>query len=140
MCKTKFVRSFLDKILKKPNFAQCLQKLQIVSAGNGNCKAELVVSQEHLNIYGLMHGGFTSTLIDAVSTYALITHEKNSKPGVSLNLNITFMKPALSGELITINARTIRVGKTVAFISVDITKNAGKDIIVNGTHIKFIGK
>lgn len=123
MCKTKFVRSFLDKILKKPNFAQCLQKvkflifsnfsffnklniivinlfliyyklffskkLQIVSAGNGNCKAELVVSQEHLNIYGLMHGGFTSTLIDAVSTYALITHEKNSKPGVSLNLNIT---------------------------------------------------
>lgn len=50
------------------------------------------------------------------------------------------MKPALSGELITINAKTIRVGKTVAFISVDITKNAGKDIIVNGTHIKFIGK
>lgn len=50
------------------------------------------------------------------------------------------MKPALFGELITINARTVRVGKTVAFVSVDITKNEGKDIIVNGSHIKFIGK
>lgn len=102
----------------------------------------MVVSEEHLNIYGLLHGGFTSTLVDAVSTYALLTHEKNNehKPGVSLNLNITFMKPALSGELITINARTIRVGRTEAFISIDITKNEGKDIIVNGSHIKFIGK
>ncbi|XP_031369794.1 acyl-coenzyme A thioesterase 13-like, partial [Apis dorsata] len=98
------------------------------------------ISEEHLNLYGLLHGGFTSTLIDAVSTYALITHEKNNKPGVSLNLDITFMKPALFGELITINARTIRVGKTVGFVSIDITKNEGKDIIVNGTHIKFIGK
>ena len=35
-----------------------------------------------------MHGGFTSTLIDCVSTYAVMTQGNNS-PGVSVDLNVT---------------------------------------------------
>lgn len=47
-----------------------------------------MISEEHLNLGGTLHGGFTSTLIDCVSTYAIMTHENNS-PGVSVDLNIT---------------------------------------------------
>lgn len=64
------------------------KQLQIISAGNGNCKAQLIISEEHLNLGGTLHGGFTSTLIDCVSTYAVMTHGNNS-PGVSVDLNIT---------------------------------------------------
>ncbi|KAF3420977.1 hypothetical protein E2986_05544 [Frieseomelitta varia] len=139
MCKTKLITSVLERVLQSTNFAQCLQKLQIVSAGNGNCKAQLVVSKEHLNLGGTMHGGFTSTLIDCVSTYAVMT-QGNNLPGVSVDLNVTFMKPALPGDLITVDAKTVRSGKTLAFLAVDITKNEGKDIIAHGRHTKFVGQ
>ncbi|KOX69439.1 Acyl-coenzyme A thioesterase 13 [Melipona quadrifasciata] len=86
-----------------------------------------------------MHGGFTSTLIDCVSTYAVMTQGNNS-PGVSVDLNVTFMKPALPGDLITVDAKTVRSGKTLAFLAVDITKNEGKDIIAHGRHTKFVGQ
>ncbi|XP_060832735.1 acyl-coenzyme A thioesterase 13 [Bombus pascuorum] len=139
MCKTKLITSILERVLKTPNFGQCLQKLQIISAGNGNCKAQLIISEEHLNLGGTLHGGFTSTLIDCVSTYAIMTHEINS-PGVSVDLNITFMKPAFPGDLITIDAKTIRAGKTLAFLAVDITKDEGKHVIAHGRHTKFVGQ
>ncbi|XP_076623412.1 acyl-coenzyme A thioesterase 13 [Colletes latitarsis] len=133
------VKAILDAIVKKPNFGQCLKNLQVISAGDGNCKAQLIVSEDQLNLGGTMHGGFTSTLIDCVSTYALMTH-KNGVPGVSVDLNVSFMKPALPGELITIDARTVRAGKTLAFLAVDITKNDGKDLIAHGRHTKFVAK
>lgn len=134
-----FVKSVLNTVISSPNFGQLLKKLEIVSAGNGNCRAQLLVAQEHLNMGGTMHGGFTSTLIDCVSTYAMMTHPAGV-PGVSVDLMISFMKPALPGELVTIDAKTVRIGKTLAFLSVDITKNDGKDMIAHGRHTKFIAK
>ncbi|XP_017885205.1 acyl-coenzyme A thioesterase 13-like [Ceratina calcarata] len=138
MCKTKLITQVLDAVINRPNFGQCMKKIKIVSAGNGNCKAEFVVSDEHLNVGGIMHGGFTSTVIDCISTYAVMT-TGNNVPGVSVDLNVTFMKPGLPGDLVTVDARTIRTGKTLAFLAVDVTKNNGEDIIAHGRHTKFVG-
>lgn len=136
MCKTKLVKSIVDAIVNSNNFGQCLKKIEIISAGKGKCKAELVVSDEHLNRGGTMHGGFTSTLVDCVSTYALMTEGKGA-PGVSVDLHVTFMKPALPGERITIDATTVRAGKSLAFLAVNITKNNGNDIVAQGRQTKF---
>lgn len=60
-----------------------------MSGGNGMCTAELKVSPEHLNGAGGLHGGYIATLVDAVSTYALMTNEKgNSNAGVSVDMHI----------------------------------------------------
>ncbi|XP_033328366.1 acyl-coenzyme A thioesterase 13 [Megalopta genalis] len=133
-----FVNAILKNISRSPGFGQCLKKLEIVSAGDGKCKAKLVVSEEHLNAGGTMHGGYTSTIIDCISTYALMTH-KECPPGVSVDLIVTFMKPALPGETVVIDARTVRAGKTLAFLAVDVSKNDGKDMVAHGRHTKFIG-
>lgn len=50
------------------------------------------------------------------------------------------MKAAFPGDLVTIDATTVRAGKTLAFLAVDITKNNGKDMIAHGRHTKFIAK
>lgn len=136
MSKTSLVKAIVENIVKSNKFGQCLKKLEIVSAGDGKCKAELVVSEEHLNHGGTMHGGFTSTLVDCVTTYAVMTAGTGA-PGVSVDLHVTFMKPALPGERITIDATTVRAGKTLAFLAVDITKNKGKDIVAQGRQTKF---
>lgn len=48
------------------------------------------------------------------------------------------MKAAFPGDLVTVDARTVRLGKTLAFLAVDVMKNDGKDIIAHGRHTKFI--
>lgn len=63
-------------------------KVKLISAEGGNCKAEFTVDEEHLNLGGSLHGGCTSTLIDCITSYALISHT-NGTPGVSVNLNVT---------------------------------------------------
>ncbi|XP_046815237.1 acyl-coenzyme A thioesterase 13-like [Vespa crabro] len=131
------IKSIVECICQKNGFGKCMKNVKILSAGDGKCKAEFTVSDEHLNLGGSLHGGFTATLVDCVSTYALMTYG-TGVPGVSVNINVSYMKAAFPGEMITIDAKTIRAGRTLAYLAVDFTKNNGKDIIANGQHIKFI--
>lgn len=59
-----------------------------MSAGQGRCVAKMKVEKEHTNRTGNLHGGFTATLVDAVSTLALMTTEQGV-PGVSVNINVS---------------------------------------------------
>ncbi|KAL6263621.1 hypothetical protein P5V15_006409 [Pogonomyrmex californicus] len=136
-CKLELVKKVLERVTSK-GFGRCLKDLQVLSADDGKCKAQFIVTEEHVNLGGFLHGGFTSTLIDCVSTYALITKE-NSPPGSSVNLNVTFLKAAFPGEIVTVDAKTLRAGKTLAFLAVELTKNDGKDIIAHGEHTKYLG-
>lgn len=63
--------------------------MRLLSAGDGKCKAQFTVAEEHLNLGGFLHGGFSSTIIDCVSTYALMTYKGDSPPGVSVDLHVT---------------------------------------------------
>jgi len=64
-------------------------QIEILTTGNGKCKARFTVNEDHLNALGSLHGGFTSTIIDCISSYALMIHEKNPPPGVSIDLHVT---------------------------------------------------
>lgn len=46
------------------------------------------VEEEHTNRGGTLHGGLTATLVDVVSTAALLYTER-AVPGVSVDMNIT---------------------------------------------------
>ena len=61
--------------------------MSFVSAGNGKCNIELTVGEEHLNRFGGLHGGFMATLVDNITTYALLTKDESS-PGVSVDLHV----------------------------------------------------
>lgn len=49
------------------------------------------------------------------------------------------MKAAFPGEVVTVDAKTVRAGKTLAFLTVELTKNDGKDVIALGQHTKYFG-
>jgi len=65
-----------------------LLQLSMVEAANGRCVCELKLSEEHQNRGGMLHGGMTSTLVDVVSTSALMTNE-DTGPGVSVDLSVS---------------------------------------------------
>ncbi len=59
----------------------------MTSAIPGKLSCEVKVDESHLNRGGGLHGGFTSTLVDTISTLAIMTADK--PPGVSVDLHIT---------------------------------------------------
>lgn len=59
-----------------------------MAGGEGTCEAEFKVEPEHANIAGILHGGFSASLVDTISTMALLTHPRQT-PGVSVNMNLT---------------------------------------------------
>ncbi|KYN39976.1 Acyl-coenzyme A thioesterase 13 [Trachymyrmex septentrionalis] len=133
------IKNVLEKVANGKGFGRCMKNIKLLSAGDGKCKAQFTVAEEHLNIGGFLHGGFTATVIDCVSTYALMTHKYDPPPGVSVDLHVTFLKAAFPGEIVTVDAKTIRTGKNLGFLAVELTKNDGKDIVARGQQTKYLG-
>ncbi|KAI8478323.1 Acyl-coenzyme A thioesterase 13 [Branchiostoma belcheri] len=111
--------------------------VQVVSAEPGKCVFEMKVAEEHLNLPGTLHGGLTATLVDGLTTYALLSME-GGKPGVSVDLHVSYLKAAKPGETITIAAEVLKMGRTLAYTTAQI-KNEQGDVIAQGLHTKHVG-
>lgn len=87
---------------------------------------------------GTLHGGFSAHLVDTVTTLALMTHPEGT-PGVSVDMNLTYLKAAKVGEEILIEARILRRGRTLAFLECEIKNKDTGSLLVKGSHTKFVG-
>ncbi|XP_006888747.1 PREDICTED: acyl-coenzyme A thioesterase 13 [Elephantulus edwardii] len=135
---TQNVREVLKVITNVRGFDRVLEKVMPVSFAPGKLVCEMKVEEQHANKMGTLHGGLTATLIDSISTVALLCTERGV-PGVSVDMNITYMSPAKIGEDILITAHILKQGKTLAFASVDLTNKATGKIIAQGRHTKHLG-
>ncbi|XP_011163913.1 acyl-coenzyme A thioesterase 13 isoform X2 [Solenopsis invicta] len=138
-CKMELIKTVLGRMVNTKGFDRCMKNIKLLSAGDGKCKAQFTVAEEHLNPGGFLHGGFTATIIDGVSTCALMTYKTDTPPGASIDLHVTYLKAAFPGETVTVDAKTLRAGKNLAFLTVELTKNDGKDIVAHGQHTKYLG-
>lgn len=66
----KYVQLFLLKIHK-------ILQSELISIADGKCTAYLKIKQEYLNQFGVLHGGFSATLVDCFSSIALLTKGAN---------------------------------------------------------------
>ncbi|XP_058523403.1 acyl-coenzyme A thioesterase 13 [Ochotona princeps] len=135
---TQTVREALKVMSKAPNFDRVCDKVSVVSAAPGKVVCEMKVEEQHTNKMGTLHGGLTATLVDLISTVALMFSERGL-PGVSVDMNITYMAPAKIGEDILISAHILKQGRTLAFASVDLTSKATGKLIAQGRHTKHLG-
>ncbi|XP_026481929.1 acyl-coenzyme A thioesterase 13-like [Ctenocephalides felis] len=132
------VKTLAEYFKLAKGFDQCLNKLTLISAEKeGKCVVEFTVDKEHVNAAGNLHGGFTATLVDVVSTFALVAAEK--PPGVSVDIHVSYLKGATLGEQIVVEANTRKAGRTLAFLDVELFKKECREIIARGSHTKFIG-
>ena len=109
-----------------------------MSCEEGKASFKMIVDESHLNRPGTLHGGMTATLIDNLTTVVLATKPPH-KPGVSVDISISYLRPAKPGQEIIINAEVVKMGKTLAFTSAELLHKDGK-LIAKGSHIKFVGK
>lgn len=110
--------------------------MKIVGGGDGACTAEFTIAPEHINKGGGLHGGYTATLVDMITTYALMSQPCH--PGVSVDINVSYLKGAKEGDQVLIEANTVRVGKTLAFIDCVLKLKENNAVIAKGTHTKYV--
>jgi len=72
--------------------------VNLISAGNGQCVAEMVVEKQHTNVFGTLHGGCIASAVDVLSNMAVLTHPKvveniDSAPnrGVSVDIHVSYV-------------------------------------------------
>jgi acyl-coenzyme A thioesterase 13 len=105
----------------------------------GRCVASLKVEEEHTNPGGTLHGGLSAVLVDNVSTLALALPDEDFKFGVSVDMNLSYIKAAAIGQEILIDAKVLKRGRTLAFLEVELRNKETNDLLVKGSHTKFIG-
>ncbi|XP_029446634.1 acyl-coenzyme A thioesterase 13 [Rhinatrema bivittatum] len=132
------LRQLFRAMSERNGFDTIMRKVNIISASPGKIVCEMKVEEEHTNVNGTLHGGMTASLVDVVSTAALLYTERGSA-GVSVDMNITYMNAAKLGESILITAQILKQGRSLGFATVDlINKDTGK-IIAQGRHTKHLG-
>uniref|UniRef100_A0A7C9DWA7 Acyl-CoA hydrolase n=1 Tax=Opuntia streptacantha TaxID=393608 RepID=A0A7C9DWA7_OPUST len=90
-----------------------------------------------LNTANTLHGGAIASLIDLVGSAVIYTTGIRST-GVSVEINVSYLDAALLDEEIEIEAKTLRVGKVIAVVSVELRKMATGKIIAQGRHTKYL--
>ncbi len=91
----------------------------------------VTVDERHRNYFGGAHGGLIATLIDTVSFFP---HPllPSGKLCTTTNLNITYVRPAVVGDLLTARAELIHMGRRMASIAVTVKNEKGK-LVAHGT-------
>jgi len=135
--KLPMLHTFWNQCTKSGGFDAIFKKVKVISGGEGKCEAEFTVEKEHTNFMGYLHGGFSASIVDMVSSMALLTHPKHNA-GVSVNLSVSYLKGAQIGEEILVKAHTDRVAKKLAFLSVQIINKETGDLIALGSHTKYL--
>ncbi|EDV39892.1 uncharacterized protein Dana_GF24238, isoform B [Drosophila ananassae] len=131
-----FVKHITEIITKSKGFENHLQKVKILDGGDGVCRAELKVEQDHVNLYKFLHGGYIVTLVDMITTYALMS--KPCHPGVSVDLSVNFLNGAKLGDDVIIEASLSKVGKYLAFIDCTLKHKKDDKVVAKGTHLKYV--
>ena len=113
------------------------QNFEVVTANAaGNCTFQWKVEEEQVNGFGTLHGGFTAYVLDYSTSVALMA--MGSKPGVSIDLNVSYLSAAKIGDIVTVETECRKLGKTLAFLEADFKVN--DKLIATGKHTKFVGE
>lgn len=99
-----------------------------IHAEPGLVTCKVFVRPTTANMFGTMHGGCHATLIDVVSTAALVT--VTGRPGVSVSLTVNYLRPGASNAELEVRSRVIKHGKKLGTIVTDIVDTASGETCV----------
>lgn len=72
------------------------------------------VEERHCNAFHTLHGGCVALLVDVVGTLALLGRDP-LRPGVSVEMNQTFVRAARAGDVLHCRGHVIKTGARLGF-------------------------
>jgi acyl-coenzyme A thioesterase 13 len=111
---------------------------RLLEFGEGVARMECPVGSATANVNGDLHGGVLATLVDEAGTVALASLDRDGRPGVTTDLNVSYLSPARAPRVIA-EARALKVGRTLGYVQVDVRGEDGT-LVAQGRMTKFMGR
>jgi acyl-coenzyme A thioesterase 13 len=112
---------------------------RVIDFEDGRARVELDVTPSVQNPNAMLHGGAIASLVDHAGTCAILSADRDGRPGVTTDLNVTYLAPGPAGATVVAEARVLKAGKTLAFVTVDVRRKDDGILIAQGRMTKFQG-
>lgn len=130
-----------NNLHNSPIYAFLLSPVRVVSASKGHVVCRLLLTKNHLNSKGGIHGAVSATIVDWMGGMAIASYDLREKTGVSVDIHVTYQSSAKDGDEVEIEGIADKVGGSLAFTKVNIFKlqdGQRSPAVVTGTHTKFV--
>lgn len=123
-------KKIVNHMLENDAFSQWLD-IKLIEVEEGRCLLKCRLTDKMLNGYKIAHGGILFSLADSAIAFASATY---GRVAVAIDHSISFIKKAVSGDVLSVKAETLSMGFKTGVIRVEITnQNEELVAVVNGT-------
>jgi acyl-CoA thioesterase len=112
--------AFLRQVAEEP-FSRLLN-IRLVDVGEGYALCEMLYTDALDNIHGIAHGGAIFSLIDEAFE---ISSNSHGTIALALNMNMTYIKPAVKNSLLRAESKEISRGRRTATYQITVEDNKG---------------
>ncbi|WP_224247963.1 PaaI family thioesterase [Hyalangium gracile] len=119
-------------------YDRSLVGMEVLEVEGGKARVRLPVGEAVQNMGGALHGGAVATLVDVVGTLAIMSADRDMRPGVSTDLNVSWFSPAPGGSNVIVEAAVLKSGRTLAFVQVDLRRENDGVLVAQGRMTKFL--
>lgn len=92
--------------------------IEILEVKEGYSKIKMIVREEMINGFGIVHGGIAFSLSD--SAFAFACNNRNNL-SVALDTSINFTKPVHVGDVLTAEAKELHNGKSTGLYHITVS-------------------
>jgi len=114
----------VNHMIEHDKFSQWLG-IQILDIKEGYSKIQMLVREEMINGFSIVHGGIAFSLAD--SAFAFACNNRNNL-SVALDTSINFTKAVHPGDTITAEAKEIHNGRSTGIYHITITNQNNEPV------------
>lgn len=130
------INKLKERINDSPYYHQV--KMELIELKENGCSMAMEVGPDHLNIYGIAHGGAIASLADSTCGLSLIPSLDEDEFAVTQTCIVNYFRPAQMGRLSSKGWVVFR-GKTSAVMEGDIFNESG-DLVAHAQTTHAIRK
>ena len=117
------VQTLMTTLLSKsPIYGLILSDIKLLRVVRGTVTLSLTLKATHLNSKGALHGAVSATIVDFVTGLAICSWDLREKTGASVDMHLSFLSAARAGDTVTIQSTAEKVGGSLAFVTIRISK------------------
>jgi len=119
------------KLLSRPGLTKLLG-INFISLKKDCVEAELLITKDHLQPFGLMHGGVSLALAETVASVAAVLNCQSEDRGpVGVELSARHLKAVREGEIIRAVAAPEKIGQRIQSWQVRIY--SGQELVTSAS-------
>jgi 1,4-dihydroxy-2-naphthoyl-CoA hydrolase len=100
--------------------------IRITAFGSDSLEAEMLVEAQHLQPFGLLHGGVSVVLAETLGSLATVLTLPEGRRAVGIEINANHLAPVLPGQTVTAECRPFHTGRRTQVWQTEIRRADGK--------------